>query len=98
ELEHALDRHARSRLHLGVLFIDIDAFKQVNDSVGHEAGDRLLTEVAQRLRTAVRAGDIVARLGGDEFAVLLEMLESDHESVTIARRIISMLAAPFDLE
>jgi len=97
ELAHALERHERSRLHLGVLFVDIDAFRQVNDGVGHEAGDRLLIDAAQRLRGAVRAGDIVARLGGDEFAILLELLETDHEAVTIARRVLAAFAEPFEL-
>jgi diguanylate cyclase (GGDEF)-like protein/PAS domain S-box-containing protein len=97
ELAHALERHDRSQLHLGVLFVDIDAFRQINDSVGHEGGDELLIEVSQRLRGAVRAGDIVARLGGDEFAILLELLDSDHESVAIARRVLEAFAEPFEL-
>ena len=97
ELTRALARHARSSLHLGVLFIDIDSFKQINDSVGHEAGDRLLAEVAQRLRDAVRGGDVVGRLGGDEFAILLELLESDHEAVAVARRVLAAFVEPFDL-
>ena len=79
---HALERHARSRLHLGVLFIDLDAFKQINDSVGHEAGDRLLgrgRRAAARARCAPATSS--RRLGGDEFAILLELLETDHEAV-----------------
>jgi diguanylate cyclase (GGDEF)-like protein/PAS domain S-box-containing protein len=97
ELTRALARHARSSLHLGVLCIDLDSFKQINDSVGHEAGDRLLAEVAQRLRDAVRGGDVVGRLGGDEFAILLELLESDHEAVAVARRLLAAFVEPFDL-
>jgi len=97
ELSRALARHARSSLHLGVLFIDLDSFKQINDSIGHEAGDRLLAEVAQRLRDAVRGGDVVGRLGGDEFAILLELLDSDHEAVDVARRVLKAFAEPFDL-
>jgi len=97
ELSRALARHARSSLHLGVLFIDLDSFKQINDSIGHEAGDRLLAEVAQRLRDAVRGGDVVGRLGGDEFAILLELLDSDHEAVDVARRVLQAFAEPFDL-
>ena len=89
ELAHALERHARSDLHLGVLYVDIDAFAAVNETLGHEAGDRLLGEAAERMRGAVRAGDIVARLGGDEFAILLELLEDDHEAVAVARRVIA---------
>ena len=97
ELTRALARHMRSDRHLGVLFVDIDSFKQINDSIGHEAGDRLLAEVAQRLRDAVRAGDIVGRLGGDEFAILLELLENDHEAVVVARRVLRAFSEPFDL-
>jgi diguanylate cyclase (GGDEF)-like protein/PAS domain S-box-containing protein len=97
ELTRALARHARSSLHAGVLFIDLDSFKQINDSIGHEAGDRLLAEVALRLRDAVRGGDVVGRLGGDEFAILLELLDSDHEAVAVARRVLKAFAEPFDL-
>jgi diguanylate cyclase (GGDEF)-like protein/PAS domain S-box-containing protein len=97
ELTRALARHGRTALHLGVLFIDIDSFKQINDSVGHEAGDNLLSEAARRLREAVRAGDVVGRLGGDEFAILLELLESDYEAVAVARRVLQAFGRPFDL-
>jgi diguanylate cyclase (GGDEF)-like protein len=97
ELTRALARHGRSALHLGVLFIDVDSFKQINDSVGHEAGDHLLSEAARRLREAVRAGDVVGRLGGDEFAILLELLESDYEAVAVARRVLQSFGRPFEL-
>jgi diguanylate cyclase (GGDEF)-like protein/PAS domain S-box-containing protein len=96
ELTRALARHGRSNLHLGVLFIDIDSFKQVNDSSGHDAGDDLLAEVARRLREAVRAGDVVGRIGGDEFAILLELLESDYEAVAVARRVLQAFSKPFE--
>jgi diguanylate cyclase (GGDEF)-like protein/PAS domain S-box-containing protein len=97
ELTRALVRHVRCDRHLGVLFVDIDSFKQINDSIGHEAGDRLLAQAAQRLRGAVRAGDIVGRLGGDEFAILLELLEDDQEAVVVARRVLRAFSEPFDL-
>jgi diguanylate cyclase (GGDEF)-like protein/PAS domain S-box-containing protein len=97
ELARALARHGRSSLDLGVLFIDIDAFRQINDSIGHEAGDRLLAEVAQRLREAVRVGDVVGRLGGDEFAVMLELLENDYEAVAVARRVLAAFSKPFEV-
>ncbi len=97
ELTRALGRHGRSSLDLGVLFIDIDSFKQVNDSIGHEAGDRLLSEAAKRLRDAVRVGDVVGRLGGDEFAIMLELLETDYEAVAVARRVLQAFSEPFEI-
>jgi diguanylate cyclase (GGDEF)-like protein/PAS domain S-box-containing protein len=95
ELARALHRHGSSNLDLGLLFIDVDAFKQINDSIGHEGGDRLLAEVALRLRDAVRAGDLVGRLGGDEFAIMLEQLESEFEAVAVAQRVLQTFTAPF---
>jgi diguanylate cyclase (GGDEF)-like protein/PAS domain S-box-containing protein len=97
ELARAIARHGLSGLDLGVLFIDIDAFRQVNDSIGHEAGDRVLAEAAERLREAVRTGDLVGRLGGDEFAIMLELLESDFEAVTVARRVLKAFSEPFEV-
>jgi diguanylate cyclase (GGDEF)-like protein len=81
---------------VSVLFVDLDDFKDVNDGLGHQAGDELLCAVAERLRGAVRDRDIVARLGGDEFAVLVTGGEHD-EAQHVARRIIDSLATPFDL-
>src|SRR5947208_8567542 len=81
-----------------VLFIDSDKFKAVNDNLGHGAGDRLLTEIAGRLRTCVRPGDVVARLGGDEFAVLLEDIVGPADAEHAARRIQDALAAPVAFE
>jgi len=82
---------------LAVLFIDLDNFKTVNDTLGHARGDRLLVLVAERLLTAVRAIDTVARLGGDEFAVLLEDLRTEDEALLVAERAANLLRAPFDL-
>jgi diguanylate cyclase (GGDEF)-like protein len=82
---------------LAVLFIDLDSFKGVNDTLGHARGDRLLALVAERLLTAVREVDTVARLGGDEFAVLLEDLTSEDGAALVAERAVGLLAAPFDL-
>jgi diguanylate cyclase (GGDEF)-like protein len=82
---------------LAVLFVDLDNFKGVNDTLGHARGDRLLTLVAERLLTAVREVDTVARLGGDEFAVLLEDLTAEDAALVIAERAVSLIAAPFDL-
>jgi diguanylate cyclase (GGDEF)-like protein len=86
-LEHALTRIAREGTHVGVLFLDLDGFKTVNDRLGHDAGDRLLTEVAERLQTTVRATDTGARFGGDEFLVLVEGVHDREEVEEVADRI-----------
>ncbi|MGO9911913.1 MAG: putative bifunctional diguanylate cyclase/phosphodiesterase [Acidimicrobiales bacterium] len=90
-LEQALARAARSQRPLAVLFIDLDDFKIINDTLGHSAGDELLVAVAQRLTEALRAGDTAARFGGDEFAVLLEDVRDLEEARFVAERIISSL-------
>jgi diguanylate cyclase (GGDEF)-like protein/PAS domain S-box-containing protein len=93
-LEKTLERPGSN---LAVLFIDVDNFKTVNDSLGHSAGDQVLEEIAQRLRTCVRNGDMVARLGGDEFAVLLTGPNSRTRGPRIAQRILGELSAPLEL-
>jgi diguanylate cyclase (GGDEF)-like protein len=90
-LSHALARTVRSPKAVAVLFLDIDRFKIVNDSLGHNVGDRLLTEVATRLRSCVRPSDIVARLGGDEFAVLLEDVDDVTPATIVADRFAAAL-------
>jgi diguanylate cyclase (GGDEF)-like protein/PAS domain S-box-containing protein len=94
-LEHAL---AQRKGQLAVLFLDLDHFKVVNDSLGHAAGDALLAAVAPRLSDAVRPGDTVARFGGDEFGVLLEGVTSESGAAMIAERIAASFARPFILE
>jgi len=79
---------------LGILFIDLDGFKQINDTLGHGVGDTLLRAVAGRLQEQVRAGDTVARMGGDEFTILLSRLSSPDEGVAIARRLLAALSKP----
>jgi diguanylate cyclase (GGDEF)-like protein len=91
--EHALARGRRGGGRVAALFLDVDDFKGINDTLGHSAGDRLLVEVARRLRAAVRAEDTVARLGGDEFAVLIEGCRPN-EAVLTAERILQVLAPP----
>ncbi len=92
-LDHALARCLRSAEPLTVMLIDLDGFKQVNDSLGHDAGDQLLQEVARRFRSSVRASDTVARFGGDEFAVLLEGTD-DRQTRTTADRLLENLREP----
>ena len=91
----ALAGIGRTTSGVGVLFIDLDAFKQVNDHMGHAAGDHLLIEVADRIRHAMRAGDTVSRFGGDEFTVLGGTLDSRHDATRLAQRITQALGTPF---
>jgi diguanylate cyclase (GGDEF)-like protein/PAS domain S-box-containing protein len=97
-LGHALDRVERSAKAAAVLFLDLDNFKLVNDSLGHEVGDSLLVSVAERLRGCLRAEDTAARFGGDEFTVLLEDVADATEAVRVADKITRALSAPFVLE
>ncbi len=93
----ALDRLKRRRLALAVLYIDLDRFKLVNDTLGHAVGDELLVAVAQRLKRTVRSQDTVARIGGDEFAVLCEV-SSERAAISTAERIHAELSRPFQGE
>jgi diguanylate cyclase (GGDEF)-like protein/PAS domain S-box-containing protein len=94
-LDGAIARGRRKETILSLLFIDLDDFKTVNDSLGHAAGDEALVRVADRLRGAVRASDFVARLGGDEFTVLCENVMDKHEAAAVANRILDALNEPF---
>ncbi len=93
----AMRRARRTDECIAVLFVDLDRFKLVNDSLGHAAGDRLLLGIADRLRAVVRPADTVARLGGDEFCVVLESIHNAEDAHTVADRTQSALAAPFNL-
>ena len=98
-LQHGLDKAARHGEHLAVMFVDLDNFKLINDSFGHQMGDLLLTQVAEHLRVCTRKQDTVSRLGGDEFTVIVEDIRESSEEIVAAtaERIIQALAAPFDL-
>ncbi|MGC1512404.1 MAG: EAL domain-containing protein [Acidimicrobiales bacterium] len=96
-LEHALARARRRFSMLGVLFLDVDRFKLVNDSLGHAAGDLVLSELAQRLTKAVRPFDVMARFGGDEFVVICEEIGHPAEATVIAERIAEVLRTPMEL-
>ncbi len=94
ELAHA----ARLRCRLAVMFVDLDRFKRINDSLGHTVGDKLLVEIAARLRVSLREDDTVARMGGDEFLVVLNNLSGPDEAATMARRLVAELRRPVNVE
>ena len=94
-LKHALARARRSGGRIAVLFVDLDRFKTINDSLGHAVGDALLCEVAQRLKQSVRTGDLVARLGGDEFVVLAEHIGRPDDAARVARKLIEVIELPY---
>nr|RNJ64805.1 MAG: EAL domain-containing protein [Leptolyngbya sp. IPPAS B-1204] len=96
-LAQLIEQPPANRLY-AVLFIDLDRFKLINDSLGHAVGDLLLQSVAHRLKNCLRESDVVARLGGDEFAILLEAVENIAETEAIARRIQAQLKLPFQIE
>jgi diguanylate cyclase (GGDEF)-like protein len=96
-LGHSINQAHRFKRQLTVLFLDLDHFKNINDTLGHEAGDQLLQEVASRLKTCLRDSDTVARLGGDEFVVLLPELDVEKYAATVAQKILSAVARPFVL-
>ncbi|MCS7247852.1 MAG: PAS domain S-box protein [Anaerolineales bacterium] len=97
-LKQALKRAAREKRSLAVFLIDLDHFKELNDSFGHFKGDRVLQEVAQRLVAALRQSDTVARMGGDEFCVILEDLDRAEDAGSIAEKLLSVIAQPYPIE
>lgn len=97
-LEHTIRQAKRKRAKLAVMFIDLDRFKNINDSLGHDAGDQLLQEVSLRLRTTLRDSDIVARLGGDEFVVLIDGWLASEDLVSVSQKILQAVSRPYLLE
>ena len=96
-LDRVLAHADRDQKNVALLFVDLDRFKAINDTLGHAAGDQLLIEVSQRLRRSVRSEDLVARLGGDEFVVMLENLSEREEAARVARKLLADLAEPMQL-
>ncbi len=97
-LPTAIDQAARANTKIALLFIDLDNFKNINDTLGHEAGDELLIQAGRRLKAAVRESDHVARLGGDEFVVILHHVDTEEDISRVAKAIIRAIGQPFSLE
>jgi diguanylate cyclase (GGDEF)-like protein len=96
-LNNAIAFHQRQSLKMAILFIDLDGFKNINDNEGHDVGDELLQQVAQRLQGCVRSSDTVVRFGGDEFVVLLTGLHSKKEAAYVAEKILILIQKQFQL-
>ncbi|MBF0342991.1 MAG: diguanylate cyclase [Nitrospirae bacterium] len=97
-LNQALNQARRYQYYVAVLFLDLDGFKSINDTMGHNAGDLLLKETAERLKKCVRDSDTVSRMGGDEFTILLARIESDTTVLFVVRRILDVINKPFTIE
>jgi diguanylate cyclase (GGDEF)-like protein/PAS domain S-box-containing protein len=96
-LRHAIAQAQRGNRLLGLMFLDLDRFKAINDSLGHGSGDNLLIQVGERLKDCMRESDTVSRLGGDEFTVILETLEHTEDSIAVADKILDAFKTPFTL-
>jgi diguanylate cyclase (GGDEF)-like protein len=96
-LSHRMELAERRQTGFAVLFLDVDDFKVVNDTLGHAAGDRLLVDVASRIRAALRTGDTAARVGGDEFVVLLDDVATKEAAMAVAERLGEALRAPYEI-
>jgi diguanylate cyclase (GGDEF)-like protein len=96
-LEKAIERSKRVGTHLAIFFLDLDNFKGVNDTLGHNAGDELLVKIAERLKMSVRTSDLIARLGGDEFAIMAEEIKVDLLAASIAQHILDVVSLPIEI-
>lgn len=96
-LHHAITKARRTQNTVALLFLDLDRFKNINDSLGHESGDRLLQQVAERLTDIMRESDTLARLGGDEFVIALEQNTASHEIITVAQKILETLSTAYHI-
>lgn len=96
--EKCIERAQRYGGWLAILFLDVDRFKQINDSLGHKAGDELLKSMATRLQSTVRKSDTIARLGGDEFTALLDDLKAPHDAAVVAGKILECFHKPFEID
>ncbi|WP_029655600.1 diguanylate cyclase domain-containing protein [Marinobacter daepoensis] len=97
-LEQAIEQARRQHHHFALMFLDLDKFKPVNDTLGHQAGDELLRHVAKRLKHSMRANDVVGRRGGDEFVIITGPLGNDNDALHIARKVIQVLNKPFNIK
>jgi diguanylate cyclase (GGDEF)-like protein/PAS domain S-box-containing protein len=96
-LRVALAHAARNKVSCGLMFLDLDRFKSINDTLGHAIGDELLIEVSRRLKASIRDSDTVARLGGDEFVIVLPALRASEDAEIVAKKILSSVGAPYEL-
>jgi diguanylate cyclase (GGDEF)-like protein len=97
QIEAGLARLDQTRRMCAILFLDLDNFKSINDTLGHQSGDQLLTSVTQHLQTCTRQNDMAARIGGDEFAILLPDIAAESDAIAVANRIIAGLQKPFQV-
>ena len=97
-LEQGIEKARRNKTNLALLFVDLDRFKQINDSLGHELGDKVLKIVTQRLKSSIRKEDTLARLGGDEFTIIIEELAIAQDSSLLAQKILEVLAQPIHID